>query len=76
MKIVALEQSHLRDSAEMLHRLADEVKQSGNIVHTIVILENDEGKLDIRGYGDVADTAREVGIIYGAALQLSLGQAE
>ena len=70
--LVNLDQPNLRNSSDMLRRLSIEVSSRKDVTHTIVVMELDDGTLDVRGYGEVADTAREVGILHMAALKLLL----
>lgn len=69
-KLVNLDIPNLRDCSEMLHRLADDAQRL-KAVHTIVVMETEDGKLDIRGYGDVKDTTSEIGLLQMAILELA-----
>ena len=71
MKIVSLDQLNLMDIPGCLHRLADNLES--NVSHAIIILENNQGDLQVFGYGEVGNRAQEVGTLNMAALQMAIG---
>ena len=72
--IVPIGTPNLRDVPNMLRRLAD-MMESGEVdkaVHAIVVTDDDVGKVDVYGYGNVGALTNEIGLLQMAVIKLSI----
>lgn len=73
MNIIELKKPSLMEVTSRLRYLADQM-ENGEVekaVHIIVIAVGEDGKIHNYGFGQIGDTAHEIGTLFAAAIQLS-----
>lgn len=71
MKVVELPVNNLMDIPLMLRNLADMVQANPNMAARIIaVIEDAEGEVHCRGYGDAGDITRMIGVLEQAQHEL------
>lgn len=71
MKVVELPVNNLMDIPLMLRNLADTIEQNPTVAaRVIAVIEDFEGEVHCRGYGDAGDIKRMVGVLEEAKYDL------
>lgn len=76
VNIVNLERTSLLDIPGMLRNIADQAEagEFGPLCRSIIILETQGGELEVFGPGEFADTARVIGLLEMAKIQMAMGE--